>query len=525
MSYKMSKKLGEGTFGIVYAIDEGAASYALKRNLSETDSSFMGAIRELNMLYILKHPNIVKLESVIFNDATHDFSPLLGEERETQRDDSVHFVFEKGLYDLHDYIYNNKVKEQFKFVKKYMVDCLLALEYMHYNNIVHRDLKPGNILLYPNNIAKLCDFGFSKPYTIQGDQTPGIVTICYRAPEILLNSTTYDYKVDVWSMGCIFYELVCKKALVEECSDDTAKVMKNVLAVLPQPLTKFEFKNWISSNSAKDFKIRFVKNEGNFRKDMGLSKSKFSIFERNCGSIDEFVHLLNGMLRFNPNQRYSVSECLDHIFFEDLQDYITESREVLTAIPKHKIQYPVCTERKWMANIVQCLYNNKDKLEWYNERCLFQAIDMFQRYLYAMHYHLDVSINKCGAVGLVHTEFDTNLLFMACIYIAIKYFSTIHYAIPFSNIVQEEFLTPECLTKVEQFEGGLIKNCFHYDIYHNTLYESATHKLSELEVKNLLYLTTMNEHICEEYVDDVYKYYKDDLALEPQKRLLLPMKK
>lgn len=519
----MSKKLGEGTFGIVYAIDNGAQSYALKRNLSETDSSFMGAIRELNMLYILKHPNIVKLESVIFNDNnTNDFSPLLGEDRDTQRDDSVHFVFEKGLYDLHDYIHNNHVKEQFKYVKKYMVDCLLALEYMHYNGIVHRDLKPGNILLYPNHVAKLCDFGFSKPYTIQGDQTPGIVTICYRAPEILLNSNTYDYKVDVWSMGCIFYELICKKELVSECSDDNAKVMKNVLSVLPQPLTKFEFKQWVTSNTAKDFKIRYVKNEGNFRKEMKLNKNKVTLFERNCGSMDEFTHLLNGMLRFNPNQRYSVHESLDHVFFEDLQDYIDETRALLTVVPKHKMQYAVCMERKWMANIVQCLYNNKDKLEWYNERCLFQAIDMFQRYLYTMYYHIE---EKKDNVGMVHNEFDTNLLFMACIYIAIKYFSTIHYAIPFSNIVQEEFLTPECLVKVEQFEGGLIKNCFHYDIYHNTLYESAKEKLTDLEVKNMLYLTTMNDYLSDQYVEDVYKYYKDDLKLVSQKRLLLPMKK
>lgn len=521
----MSKKLGEGTFGIVYAVDNDEGSYALKRNLSETDSSFMGAIRELNMLYILKHPNIVKLESLIFNDTVSNFSPLLGEDRETQRDDSVHFVFEKGLYDLHDYIHNNKIKEQFKFVKKYMVDCLLALEYMHYNNIVHRDLKPGNVLLYPNNIAKLCDFGFSKPYTIQGDQTPGIVTIFYRAPEILLNIPNYDYKVDVWSMGCIFYEMVCKKSFVEEESDENAKVMKNVLAMLPAPLTKFDFKHWVTNNTSKDFKIRYVKNEGNFRKEMGLNKNKIALFERNCGSMDEFVHLLNCMLRFNPNQRYTVSQCLDHVFFDELSDYVAESRELLTTIAKHKIQYPVCIERKWMADIVNCLYNNKDKLEWYNERCLFQAIDMFHRYLYTMHYHADKTKVETETQGLIHNEFYTNLLFMACIYIAIKYFSTIHYAIPFSSIVQEEFLTPECLLMVEQFEGGLIKNCFHYDIYHNTLYESASTKLSDIEIKNLLYLTTMNDYISDNYVDDVFNYYKDDLKLKSQKRLLLPMKK
>src|SRR6516162_1367854 len=142
-------KLGSGSYGIVYDIKENDKSYALKRNLSEKETSFISSIRELNILYTLRnHPNIVRLESVVFADQKQqNFSPLLDEDRNLQRDDGVHFIFTKANYDLHDYIYNLKF-DQFKQTKKIMVDILLGLEYMHQNKIIHRDIKPGNILIY-----------------------------------------------------------------------------------------------------------------------------------------------------------------------------------------------------------------------------------------------------------------------------------------------------------------------------------------------------------------------------------------
>jgi cyclin-dependent kinase 2 len=530
-------KLGEGTYGIVYDVKNNGAEYALKRNIAENDSSFISAIRELNILHLLKsHPNIVTLEGLIFEDNAkdtekeNDFSPLLGEDRDQQRNDNVHFMFDKGLYDLHDYIYNHDTKENYKNVKKYMVDCLLALEYMHHNGIIHRDLKPGNVLIYANNKAKLCDFVFSKPYTKQGNQTPGIITVCYRAPELLLSSPNYDFKVDVWSMGCLFYELVTKQQFIEEIEDDNEKLLKNVLKVLPVSLSKQEFINWIANNTNKAFKVRYQNHTNtldHFKANMHLGKGKLTLFEKNCGSMNDFCNLLALMLKFNPRYRYSVTECLEHKFFSEYEEYIATLRTHLVPIEKPKIVYPVCIERKWMAQITSCLYSNKDKLEWYNPRCLFQAIDMFQRYLYTMHYYATDKV-ETELEGKVHNEFQTNLLFMACIYISIKYFSTIHYSIPFSDLVQEEFLTPECLKMVEAFEGGLIKNCFKYDVYHDTLYEAAdccNDILGDNEIKNLIYLFTHNDTLCDQLPEDVYRYYKPHLTTTDQSVLLQPYTK
>lgn len=525
-------KLGEGTYGIVYDVINNNVNYALKRNIAENNSSFMNAIRELNILYLLKsHPNIVNLEGLIFNDVTekNNFSPLLGEDRELQRDDNVHFMFDKGLYDLHDYIYNNKTKEIFQHVKKYMVDCLLAIEFMHHHNIIHRDLKPSNVLIYENYVAKICDFGFSKPYTKQENQTPGIITLSYRAPEILLSSPNYDFKVDIWSMGCLFYEMVTKQPLVEEIEDDNEKLLKNILRVIPVSLSKQEFTAWIVNNTNKTFKMRYCKNTNtldDFKKNMNFTKNKLKLFEKHC-NLDDLISLLHNMLKFNPKFRYNAEQCLNHKFFNEYREYIDTSRLNIQPITKDKILYPVCIERKWMAEITNCLYKNKDKLEWYNTRCLFQAIDMFQRYLYTMHFYLKEDKVETNIMGKIHDEFHTNLLFMACIYISIKYFTTIHYSIPFSDLVQEEFLTPECLQMVEEFEGGLIKNCFKYDIYHDTLFEAAdccNDKLDDNMIKNLLYLFTMNNTISDQLPEDVYMYYRAYLNTNNIEELLLPYK-
>ena len=176
-------KLGEGTFGIVYSAEckDTGKKYALKRNLAENDITFMSSLRELNLLYLLSnHPNIIGLEMVIFGKFSENtcFSPLSKRDHKDQRDDGVHFIFDRAEYDLYHFIYKSR-RNVYKYAKKIMEDLIMGLEYMHANNIIHRDLKPGNILIFfeKNKLtAKLCDFGSSKVYTTQGVNTPGMVT-------------------------------------------------------------------------------------------------------------------------------------------------------------------------------------------------------------------------------------------------------------------------------------------------------------------------------------------------------------
>ena len=478
-------KLGEGTFGIVYNVHEDETDYALKRNLSEIESSFIGAIRELNLLYLLRnHPHIVQLEKVVFGQL--DKSPLIGDDRSTQRDDEVHFIFPKAEYDLHEFIYKKKIN--YPAMKKIMVEILLGLEYMHRHKMIHRDIKPGNVLIF--NVAKLCDFGLSKPYTYQGDQTPGVVTVCYRAPEIVLSSP-YDYKADIWSTGCLFYEMVAKMSFVPDSIETDKALLKWLLQYLP-PLTPLEFKTWVTNNKNKAFVIANPKNKGkSWEQQLKLSIKNAKKFP----GLKEFTDLLSHMMAFHPSKRYDIYQCLSHPFFND---YDKQAMTIAGYIKIDKMVVPDCQERKWMSNTVTALFNKRAHLEWYNTRCLFQAIDLFHRYLVAAQPGLN--------------QFHTNLYFMACIYISIKYFSSIHYPIPFKNIVGPDLATPECLQLVENFEGGLIKNCLQYDIYHETVYEAADYfndLLTELDISNLLILFTGNSHIHDCYPKDVYEYYRN----------------
>ena len=95
-----------------------------------------------------------------------------------------------------------------------MYQILRGLKYIHSANVIHRDLKPSNLLLNANCDLKICDFGLARP-TSENDHhmTEYVVTRWYRAPELLLNSSDYTAAIDVWSVGCIFMELMIKRPL------------------------------------------------------------------------------------------------------------------------------------------------------------------------------------------------------------------------------------------------------------------------------------------------------------------------
>lgn len=92
-----------------------------------------------------------------------------------------------------------------------------ALKYLHTGSIIHRDLKPSNILINSNCTIKLCDFGLVRSLIVKDDNGPilteGVATRWYRAPEVLLGSKSYSTPADIWSFGCIIYEILAQKPL------------------------------------------------------------------------------------------------------------------------------------------------------------------------------------------------------------------------------------------------------------------------------------------------------------------------
>ena len=99
------------------------------------------------------------------------------------------------------------------FGQYFLYQLLRGLKYIHSSNILHRDLKPSNLLLNANCDLKICDFGLARTTSETDFMTEYVVTRWYRAPELLLNCSEYTAAIDIWSVGCIFMEILKREPL------------------------------------------------------------------------------------------------------------------------------------------------------------------------------------------------------------------------------------------------------------------------------------------------------------------------
>lgn len=204
----IDKPVGEGTYGVVYkarnlqATGNENALVAMKKIRLEQDDDGVPstALREISLLKELTHPNIVRLL-----DVEHTQTP-------TQR---LYLVFEWLDQDLKKYM--DEVMRSVAgggrmapdLIKSYMYQLIKGLEFCHSHSVVHRDLKPQNLLIDRNGTLKIADFGLARAFCIPlRSYTHEVVTLWYRAPEILLGQRKYCLAVDIWSVGTIFAEMV-----------------------------------------------------------------------------------------------------------------------------------------------------------------------------------------------------------------------------------------------------------------------------------------------------------------------------
>lgn len=198
--YMKLEKLGEGTYGVVYKCKnkDNQDLVALKKiRLENEDEGIPStAIREISILKQLRHPNIVSLI-----DLEH------GEKK-------LHLIFEYLDFDLKKYLDQNGGPLHPQLVKSYLHQMLDGIAYCHSKRILHRDLKPQNLLIDKTGKIKLADFGLARAFGIPiKTLTHEILTLWYRAPEILLGQKEYSTPVDIWSVGCIFFEMAHKSKL------------------------------------------------------------------------------------------------------------------------------------------------------------------------------------------------------------------------------------------------------------------------------------------------------------------------
>jgi len=191
--FKRVGKLGEGTFGVVYKAlnTETGIFVALKRIRLESESEGVPctAIREISLLKELDHENIVKLYEIVHEP------------------DKLTLVFEFCDLDLKKYLDSHNGIIAPARLRSFMYQLCKGVAFCHQQRVLHRDLKPQNLLI-KGDVLKLADFGLARGFGVPvRNYSHEVVTLWYRAPEVLLGSQNYSKPIDIWSIGCVFAEM------------------------------------------------------------------------------------------------------------------------------------------------------------------------------------------------------------------------------------------------------------------------------------------------------------------------------
>lgn len=194
--YEKLAKIGEGTYGAVYKArsKETKELVALKKLKLESESEGfpITSIRETITLLKGKHPNVIDVKEIVFGN----------------RLDQIYIVMEYMDRDLKTLIQDLRRPLKMSEIKLLLKQLISAVDHLHNNWILHRDIKPSNLLIN-KGVLKLGDFGLAREYGSPLKQyTNNVVTLWYRAPELLLNTGKYSTPIDIWSIGCIFGELM-----------------------------------------------------------------------------------------------------------------------------------------------------------------------------------------------------------------------------------------------------------------------------------------------------------------------------
>ncbi|XP_077213504.1 cell division control protein 2 homolog [Tasmannia lanceolata] len=287
--YEKVEKIGEGTYGVVYkAIDRLTnETIALKKiRLEQEDEGVPStAIREISLLKEMQHGNIVRLQDVVHSDKR------------------LYLVFEYLDLDLKKHMDScPELAKDPRIIKTFLYQILRGIAYCHSHRVLHRDLKPQNLLIdRRTNALKLADFGLARAFGIPVRTfTHEVVTLWYRAPEILLGSRHYSTPVDIWSVGCIFAEMVNQRPLFP--GDSEIDELFKIFRVMGTPNEE----TWPGVTSLPDFKSAFPK---------WLPKALATVVpDLDPAGID----LLSKMLCLEPSRRITARNALEHEYFRDL---------------------------------------------------------------------------------------------------------------------------------------------------------------------------------------------------------------
>ena len=278
--------IGRGAYGVVYKatkVDTGSA-VAIKRTRlddpQETDGIPMSALREIAVLKVVEHPNIVRLLDV------------------TTSPRDISLVFEFSEMDLKRYMLDVGGAMDPKIIKSLSEQLMKGIECCHRNAIIHRDVKPQNLLIDYKLQLKIADFGLARMFKVPvPSYTTEVMTLWYRPPELLLGSTLYSVPADIWSVGCVIAEMATPgcNPVFGGCTSEISTIFE-IFKKLGTPT----FEEWPGLAGMPSFKMRFPT----------WTRQGWADLRNTMG--DAGIDLLDRCMQYDPGRRISARRAIVH---------------------------------------------------------------------------------------------------------------------------------------------------------------------------------------------------------------------
>ncbi|KAI9291426.1 Pkinase-domain-containing protein [Neoconidiobolus thromboides FSU 785] len=300
--------ISSGTYGRVYKAfindSTGSRFFAIKKFKPEKegqDAAATGisqsATREINLCRELKHDNLISLEEVVLEEG------------------SIYMVFDYAEHDfqqiIHHHAYTLRTPLPEKMIKSLLWQLLNGVHYLHENWVMHRDLKPANLLITDQGLVKVGDLGlarsFFRPIQPLYNSDKVVVTVWYRAPELILGARHYTKAIDMWSVGCIFGEMLISRPLFKgeelRMEKRTIPFQKNQMLKIIEVLGNPTVDKWNDLQYMPDYSH--------------MSAFKKSLFNACHVKSEAGFQLLESMLIYDPKLRITAKQALNHPYFKE----------------------------------------------------------------------------------------------------------------------------------------------------------------------------------------------------------------